>query len=77
MLPQFLPADAPAAPMGVLLAFIHDVEAIVWFSLLIGGVGLARRWLTGGGRTAVRVRRATDAIAGTVLVALGLRLATE
>jgi threonine/homoserine/homoserine lactone efflux protein len=77
MLPQFLPADTPALPMGVLLAFIHDVEAMVWFSLLIGGVGLARRWLTGSGRTAVRVRRATDAIAGAVLVALGLRLATE
>lgn len=77
MLPQFLPSDTPALPMGVLLAFIHDVEAMVWFALLIGGVGLARRWLTGSGRAAVRVRRWTDAIAGTVLVALGLRLATE
>ena len=77
MLPQFLPADTPALPMGVLLAFIHDVEAMVWFAALIGGVGLARRWLTGSGRAAVRLRRATDAVAGAVLVALGLRLATE
>jgi threonine/homoserine/homoserine lactone efflux protein len=77
MLPQFLPADTPALPMGVLLAFIHDVEAMLWFALLIGGVGLARRWLTGGGRAAVRIRRWTDAVAGAVLVALGLRLATD
>jgi threonine/homoserine/homoserine lactone efflux protein len=77
MLPQFLPAGVPALPMGVLLAFIHDVEAMMWFALLIGGVGLARRWLTGDGRAAVRIRRMTDAVAGVVLVALGLRLATE
>jgi threonine/homoserine/homoserine lactone efflux protein len=77
MLPQFLPADTPALPMGVLLALIHDAEAMLWFALLIGGVGLARRWLTGGGRAAVRIRRWADAVAGTVLVALGLRLATE
>lgn len=77
MLPQFLPADTPALPMGVLLAFIHDVEAMLWFALLIGGVGLARRWLTGGGRVAVRIRRWTDAVAGAVLVALGLRLGVE
>lgn len=76
MLPQFLPADTPALPMGVLLALIHDAEAMIWFAGLIGGVGLARRWLTGGGRAAVRIRRTTDAVAGAVLVALGLRLAT-
>lgn len=77
MLPQFLPAGAPALPMGVLLALIHDAEAMLWFALLIGGVGRARRWLTGDGRAAVRIRRTTDAVAGAVLVALGLRLATE
>ena len=27
MLPQFLPAGTPALPMGLLLAFIHDIEA--------------------------------------------------
>jgi len=77
MLPQFLPADVPALPMGVLLALVHDAEAMVWFTLIIGGVGLARRWLSGGAAAAVRVRRVTDAIAGTALVALGIRLAAD
>ncbi|MCP2327973.1 threonine/homoserine/homoserine lactone efflux protein [Hamadaea flava] len=77
MLPQFLPADVPALPMGVLLALVHDLEAMVWFTLIIGGVGLARRWLTGSAAAAVRIRRVTDAIAGTALVALGIRLAAD
>ncbi|NUT32267.1 MAG: LysE family translocator [Hamadaea sp.] len=77
MLPQFLPADVPALPMGVLLALVHDVEAMVWFALIIGGVGMARRWLAGGAASALRIRRVTDAVAGTVLVALGIRLAAD
>ncbi|MEV0272974.1 LysE family translocator [Hamadaea sp. NPDC050747] len=77
MLPQFLPADVPALPMGVLLALVHDVEAMVWFALIIGGVGLARRWLTGSAAAAVRIRRVTDAVAGTALVVLGIRLAAD
>jgi threonine/homoserine/homoserine lactone efflux protein len=77
MLPQFLPADTPALPMGVLLALIHDAEAMIWFALLIGGVALARRWLTGSGAAAARIRRTTDAIAGTVLVGLGVKLAVD
>src|SRR5262249_44610170 len=47
MLPQFLPATVPALPMGVLLALVHDFEAMIWFGLIIGGVGLTRRWWTG------------------------------
>jgi threonine/homoserine/homoserine lactone efflux protein len=77
MLPQFLPADTPALPMGILLALIHDAEAMLWFTLLIGGAALARRWLTGSGRAAARIRRTTDATAGTVLVALGVKLAVD
>jgi threonine/homoserine/homoserine lactone efflux protein len=77
MLPQFLPAGVPALPMGVLLAVVHDIEAMVWFSLLIGGVALTRRWLVGGTPAATRIRRGMDAVAGTVLVAFGIRLATE
>ncbi|MBV1856251.1 LysE family translocator [Catellatospora tritici] len=77
MLPQFLPADVPSLPMGVLMALIHDAEAMVWFTLIIVGVGLARRWLVGGAPTAVRVRRTIDAVAGTVLIGLGVKLATS
>ncbi|NUR51186.1 MAG: LysE family translocator, partial [Hamadaea sp.] len=50
---------------------------MVWFALIIGGVGLARRWLTGSAAAAVRIRRVTDAVAGTALVVLGIRLAAD
>jgi threonine/homoserine/homoserine lactone efflux protein len=76
MLPQFLPAGVPALPMGVLLALVHDLEAMVWFGLIIGGVGLSRRWWTGESRAATRVRRAMDAVTGTVLIGLGVKLAS-
>ncbi|MDI1464673.1 LysE family translocator [Catellatospora sp. KI3] len=77
MLPQFLPADVPSLPMGVLMALIHDAEAMLWFTLIIVGVDLARRWLVGGAPAAVRVRRGIDAVAGTVLIGLGVKLATS
>ena len=76
MLPQFLPAGVPALPMGVLLALVHDLEAMIWFGLIIGGVDLTRRWWTGDSRAAIRARRALDAITGTVLIGLGIRLAS-
>ncbi|WP_155375342.1 LysE family translocator [Catellatospora vulcania] len=77
MLPQFLPDGVAALPMGLLLALVHDVEAMVWFALLIGGIDLARRWWTGDSATPARIRRLTDALAGTVLLTLGLRLTTD
>ncbi|GAA1359632.1 LysE family translocator [Catellatospora chokoriensis] len=77
MLPQFLPDDVAALPMGLLLALVHDIEAMVWFALLIGGIGLARRWWSGDTATPARLRRTADALAGTLLLTLGLRLATD
>lgn len=77
MLPQFLPDDVAALPMGLLLALVHDIEAMIWFALLIGGIGLARRWWTGDTATPARIRRTIDALAGTLLLTLGLRLAAD
>lgn len=77
MLPQFIPDDVAALPMGLLLALVHDIEAMLWFALLIGGIDLARRWWTGDTATPARLRRITDALAGTLLLTLGLRLATD
>lgn len=70
MLPQFIPADAPHLLMGVLLATVHDLEGLVWFSALIFGTRLVRRWLN-----RASVRRGIDAITGTVLVGFGVKLA--
>ncbi|MFF0428540.1 LysE family translocator [Streptomyces sp. NPDC004520] len=70
MLPQFIPADAPHLLMGVVLATVHDLEGLVWFSALIFGTQLVRRWLN-----RASVRRGIDAITGTVLVGFGIKLA--
>ncbi|RKT09332.1 threonine/homoserine/homoserine lactone efflux protein [Streptomyces sp. 1114.5] len=70
MLPQFIPSGAPHLPMGVVLAAVHDLEGLVWFSALIFGTHLVRRWLN-----RASVQRAIDAITGTVLVAFGIKLA--
>lgn len=70
MLPPFIPGGAPHLLMGVVLATVHDLEGLVWFSALIFGTQLVRRWLNRGS-----VRRAIDAVTGTVLVGFGVRLA--
>ncbi|MGW0886469.1 LysE family translocator, partial [Streptomyces sp. NPDC002671] len=48
MLPQFIPSGAPHLLMGVVLATVHDLEGLVWFSALIFGTQLVRRWLNRG-----------------------------
>lgn len=72
MLPQFIPADAPHAAMGLLLAGVHVGEGLVWSAALIWFATL----MSGVLRTA-RVRRALDRLTGVVIVGFGLRLATE
>jgi threonine/homoserine/homoserine lactone efflux protein len=75
MLPQFIPAGTSHLLMGVLLALVHDVEGLAWFTLLILGVerlgALLRR---------LRVKRSTaqrslDAVTGSVLIGFGVELA--
>jgi threonine/homoserine/homoserine lactone efflux protein len=71
-IPQFIPADTSPLLMGVLLAGVHCVLAMAWFTLLIFGTGYASKWLQGA-----RSIRAIDRITGTVLVGFGLKLALE
>ncbi|MEU9889060.1 LysE family translocator [Sphaerisporangium sp. NPDC051011] len=70
LLPQFMPEGVPHLAAGVLLALVHNLEGMAWFTVLILVTGLARRVLS---RPAVR--RAMDGLTGTVLVGFGLRLA--
>jgi threonine/homoserine/homoserine lactone efflux protein len=70
MLPQFIPPGVPHLPMGLALAMIHNIEGMLWFTLLIHGVHIARAWLT-----RPSVKRAMEAITGSVLLAFGLELA--
>lgn len=71
MIPQFMPADAPALLMGTLLPLVHNAEAMVWFAVIILATHHTRRWLQSP--TAGKV---TDRIAGVVLIGFAARIAT-
>jgi threonine/homoserine/homoserine lactone efflux protein len=69
VLPQFIPEHTAALPMGLLLALVHDLEGMIWFSLLI--LGAARTGELLRRRTAQRV---VDGGTGSVLIGFGLKL---
>ena len=71
VIPQFLTPDS-GVPTLVLLALTHAVLGLLYLLLLVAGMHRARAVL---GRR--RVRRALDAVTGTVLLGFGVRLATE
>lgn len=69
VLPQFIPPGASPLGMGLLLALVHDLEGLLWFSALIFGAARLRTLLR---RPAVE--RAVDATTGTVLIGFGVKL---
>lgn len=69
VLPQFIPAHDSHLAVGLLLAFVHDLEGLVWFTAIILGAHSARTLL--GRRSA---RRVIDGATGATLVGFGLRL---
>jgi threonine/homoserine/homoserine lactone efflux protein len=71
VLPQFLGPDVPLA-MLLVLALSHAVLSMLYLLLLVSGLNRARLVLSRR-----RVRRALDAVTGTVLIGFGARLATE
>ena len=71
-LPQFIAPGDSALAVSMLLACVHIAFGIAWLSLYAWLLDRAIETFKGS-----RVRRALDALTGTVLVALGLRLATE
>jgi threonine/homoserine/homoserine lactone efflux protein len=72
MIPQFVPDGASAPAFGILLALVHDIEGMLWFTLVILGASGLRNVL---GRP--RVRRGLDATTATVLGAFGVGLAAS
>ncbi|MGH3876094.1 MAG: LysE family translocator [Actinophytocola sp.] len=71
LLPQFVPTTA--SPVDhLLLAATAPMVSLLWFVVLSNVVSALRRFLTKD-----RVRRTLDAVMGTLLVALGLRLAAQ
>jgi threonine/homoserine/homoserine lactone efflux protein len=70
--PQFVPAGRPLFATTAGLALVQVALETAFYLTLAYGVGRA-----GGFFRRSRVRRRLDAIAGTVLVALGVRVATS
>ncbi|MDF2711128.1 MAG: efflux protein [Nonomuraea muscovyensis] len=70
--PQFVPAGRPLFATTAVLALLQVAIEIVLYLALAAAVGRARAWF----RRPV-IRRRLDAVSGTVLVALGLRVAAE
>ena len=69
---QFVPADARVLQTVLLLAGLQVVVETVLYLGLAAAVGSAGAWFRRS-----RVRRSLDAVSGTVLVGLGVRLAAS
>jgi threonine/homoserine/homoserine lactone efflux protein len=72
LLPQFVPAGEPAFLPLLLLGLLFCTMTLVWLTAYAVVVSRAQGLLRRSG-----VKRALEAATGTVLVALGLRLAAE
>jgi len=72
LIPQFIPEGVAPIGMGLLLALVHVVESVVWFTGLILAAHFARKWLS-----SPRVSAWIDRVTGGVLVAFGAVLAAE
>jgi threonine/homoserine/homoserine lactone efflux protein len=73
LLPQFGTTDAGPS-FGLMLAFGLLFALMTWLWLVLYATAIQR---LGDALRGSRVRRSIEAVTGTVLVALGLRLATE
>ncbi len=72
LIPQFIPHGVPPVGMGLLLALVHVVESLIWFSAIIFASGYARAWLS-----SARVTRWIDRVTGGILIAFGGVLVAE
>jgi threonine/homoserine/homoserine lactone efflux protein len=69
VLPQFVPEHTSALAMGLLLAFVHDLEGMLWFGVIIVGATRMRRLLQRR-----RAQQVVDGVTGSALIGFGLRL---
>lgn len=72
LIPQFIPQGVPPLGMGLLLALVHVVESLIWFSAIIIASQVARRWFSNP-----RVVRWIDRVTGGVLIGFSGVLALE
>lgn len=72
ILPQFLPEEFPALVGGLLLSTIHNLLALIWFTLMIYGASFAKETLQNP-----RVQKTIERASGIALIGFGLRVAVE
>jgi threonine/homoserine/homoserine lactone efflux protein len=70
--PQFVPRGYPVLPTAAALGLLQVVVEIGLYLALAAAVGRASTWFSRG-----RIRQRLDALAGGVLLALGVRVAAE
>ena len=68
-LPQFIPAGVAKAPFILLLAAIHGFLGLIWFAILIAGIGSAASKLR-----SPKVTDALSKVTGILFVGFGARL---
>ncbi len=71
LMPQFL-TGTPRLDQTLLLSALAVVVTVVWFTVLANIVGTLRKFFT-----SPRVRRTMDAVTGTILVGLGVKIALD
>jgi threonine/homoserine/homoserine lactone efflux protein len=69
ILPQFIPPHASHLAVGLLLALVHDIEGLVWFTAIILGTHSVRRLFERR-----QARRGIDGITGATLIGFGIKL---
>ncbi len=69
VMPQFIPAHDSHLAIGLLLASVHDMEGLVWFSGIILLAHTARRAFERR-----RTQRTIDALTGSALIGFGIKL---
>ncbi|HTL49309.1 MAG TPA: LysE family translocator [Steroidobacteraceae bacterium] len=72
LLPQFLSPRDPVLAKSLLLAVIHFAEGLVWLSVVAWAVDRSRQFFL-----RPVLRRWMDSLCGTILIALGAKLALE
>ena len=72
ILPQFLPHEMPAVFGGLLLATIHNVLTLIWFTMMIFGASFAKETLRNP-----KVQKVIERASGVALIGFGIRVAFE
>lgn len=70
--PQFIPRGYPVLPTATILGLLQITVETALYLGFAALIGRARQWFS-----RARVRRLLDTLCGTVLIGLGIRVATE